>query len=200
DHTRLAGRRFGQGTTAIVLAHQSDGELCQWATYAERLARIGYLALAFDFRGYGHSQTRHYPANQRWGGDVAAAVRFVRAHGARKVFLLGASLGGSAVIQAAANVRPAVTGVVSVSGAADLSNAIESVKDLRAPVLFLAGEGDRDFAADARRLDAAAASTQKQLRLYPSAARTASPSWPSAPTSGRRSRASSPRAAARTAR
>jgi pimeloyl-ACP methyl ester carboxylesterase len=152
DGTRLAGHAFGHGRTAVVLAHQSDGTLCQWTSYATRLARLGYLALVFDFRNAGASQQRHYPANIRYGGDVAGAVAEARRLGARKVFLLGASLGGSAVLQAGANVRPAVTGVVSVSGAADLSNAGPSVRRLRVPVLYLAGSGDVDFAKDAHRL------------------------------------------------
>jgi pimeloyl-ACP methyl ester carboxylesterase len=152
DGTRLAGHVFGRGRTAVVLAHQSDGDLCQWAPYAARLARLGYLALAFDFRNAGASQTRHYPANIRYGGDVTGAIKEARRLGARKVFLVGASLGGSAVLQAGANVRPPVAGVVSVSGAADISNAVTAVPKLTVPVLYLAGSGDVDFAKDAHRL------------------------------------------------
>ncbi len=155
DGTRLAGHRFGEGRTAVVLAHQSDGDLCQWLPYGRRLARLGYLAIAFDFRNVGDSQERQYPANNRPGGDVAGAVQEARRRGARKVFLVGASLGGSAVLQAASNIEPRVAGVVSVSGAADLSHAIESVPRLEVPVLYLAASGDRDFAADAKRLYAA---------------------------------------------
>jgi pimeloyl-ACP methyl ester carboxylesterase len=152
DGTKLAGHVFGRGRTAVVLAHQSDGDLCQWAPYAARLARLGYLALAFDFRNAGASQTRHYPANIRYGGDVTGAIKEARRLGARKVFLVGASLGGSAVLQAGANVRPPVAGVVSVSGAADISNAVTAVRKLTVPVLYLAGSGDVDFAKDAHRL------------------------------------------------
>lgn len=165
DGTRLAGHRFGAGRTAVVLAHQSDGNLCQWVTYAGRLAKLGYLAIAFDFRNVGDSQQRHYPANNRLGGDVAGAVRKARQLGATKVFLLGASLGGSAVLQAGSNVRPEVNGVVSVSGAADLSNAIQSVPHLSVPVLYLAASGDRDFAADAKRLYEATPPSRRKLIL-----------------------------------
>jgi DNA-binding PadR family transcriptional regulator len=44
DGTRLAGARWGKGRTAVVLAHQSSGDLCEWSGYAKRLARLGYLA------------------------------------------------------------------------------------------------------------------------------------------------------------
>jgi pimeloyl-ACP methyl ester carboxylesterase len=165
DGTRLVGHRFGRGSTAVVLAHQSDGDLCQWVPYARRLAGLGYLVIVFDFRNAGESQTRHYPANQRFGGDVAAAAKEARRLGARKVFLVGASLGGSAVLQAAANARPAVAGVVSVSGAADLADAASAVRRLRVPVLYLAGKGDRDFAADARRLYMATPPGRKAIHV-----------------------------------
>jgi alpha-beta hydrolase superfamily lysophospholipase len=45
---------------------------------------------------------------------VTAAVKLVCARGARKVFLVGASMGGAAVVVAGANTRPTVTGVVSL--------------------------------------------------------------------------------------
>ena len=165
DGTRLAGARFGHGRVAVVLAHQSNGDLCQWVPYAKRLARLGYLALVFDFRNVGASEIRHYPANRRLAGDVAGAAREARRLGASTVFLVGASLGGSAVLQAATNVRPAVAGVVSVSGAADLSSAIESVPRLTVPVSYIVGKGDTGFAEDAKRLYAATPGTQKELHV-----------------------------------
>jgi alpha-beta hydrolase superfamily lysophospholipase len=155
DGTKLVGHRFGTGKTAVVLVHQRRGSLCQWAPYAKRLANLGYTAFAIDLRGNGQSQSRDWPANQRYGGDVVAASRFVRGAGARKVFLVGASLGGSAAISGGANARPAVDGVVSISGAADLAGAIDAVKHLTVRTLFVAGAKDTDFANDARRLYAA---------------------------------------------
>jgi pimeloyl-ACP methyl ester carboxylesterase len=167
DGTRLVGHRFGHGRTAIVLAHQSRGDLCQWLTYGRRLARLGYEAFAFDFRNYGQSQVRSYRPGQAQGVDVAAAVRLVRKLGARKVFLVGASLGGSGVLAGGAIVRPQVDGVVSVSGAADLSHAIELVPRLRAPVLFVVGRDDTAFASDAQRLYQATGSSDKTLEILP---------------------------------
>jgi alpha-beta hydrolase superfamily lysophospholipase len=167
DGTKLVGHRFGTGKTMVVLVHQRRGSLCQWVPYAKRLASLGYTAFAIDLRGNGESQSRDWPANQRYGGDVAAAVRFVRGTGARKVFIVGASLGGSAAISGGANARPAVDGVVSVSGAADLAGAIDAVKHLTVPTLFVAGAKDIDFANDARRLYAASPAEDKTLEVLP---------------------------------
>jgi dienelactone hydrolase len=169
DGTKLVGHRFGSGRTAVVLVHQRRGTMCQWAPYAKRLAALGYTAFAIDLRGNGDSQWRPYPGNQRYGGDVTAAVKLVRGLGARKVFLVGASLGGSAAISGAANTRPSVDGVVSVSGAADLAGAIDVVNRVKVPSLFVAGSDDTDFANDARRLYAASTAQDKTLEVLPSA-------------------------------
>lgn len=169
DGTRLVGHAYGTGSTAVVLVHQRDGTMCQWTSYAQRLGKLGYRAVTIDLRNYGDSQARGYPANLRYGGDVVAAVRYVRAHGAKKVFVLGASMGGSAAIDGAANARPAVAGVVSVSGAADLVDAIEAVKRVQMPSLFVAGAGDRDFATDAHRLYDASPAKDKKIDVVPGA-------------------------------
>jgi pimeloyl-ACP methyl ester carboxylesterase len=165
DGTRLVGHRFGRSRTVVVLAHEARGSLCDWAPYGRRLARLGLSAFAFDFRNYGQSQTRAYRNGQSQGVDVAAAVKLVRRLGATKVFLVGASLGGSAVISAGASVRPPVNGVVSVSGAADLADALGSAARLQVPVLYLAGRYDVQFAEDARRLYDATGSADKTLKI-----------------------------------
>jgi pimeloyl-ACP methyl ester carboxylesterase len=170
DKTRLVGHRFGRGRTAVVLAHQLRGNVCQWAPYAKRLASLGFTAIAFDFRGNGLSQTRSYPASRRLAADVAAAVKVARRLGATKVVLVGASLGGTAVLVAAPTIRPAVQGVVSLSGPADFGtglDALAAVKRLQVPVRYFAAELDAGFADDARSLFEATATSDKALELVP---------------------------------
>jgi pimeloyl-ACP methyl ester carboxylesterase len=164
DGTRLVGHRFGKGRIAVVLAHESRGSLCDWVPYAKRLAGRGYFALPFDFRGYGESQSGG-ARSSRFDLDVEAAAKEARALGARKVFLVGASIGGSAALAAAAATRPPVAGVVSVSGAADLVGALDAAKRLTVPVLYLAGRFDPQFAADARRLYATTAARDRKLDI-----------------------------------
>ena len=57
----------------MILAHQSEGDLCDWAPYARRLASRGYFVLPIDFRGYGLSQARTGAAATRFPSDLAAA-------------------------------------------------------------------------------------------------------------------------------
>ena len=173
DGTKLVGHFFGNGPTAVILGHQSNGSLCDWLSYARRLARLGYTAFAIDFRGHGLSQTRAGAAGNRLARDLDAAVKLVRARGSGKVFLVGASMGGIASLVAGANVKPRVDGVVSVSAPARFMgmNATATAPRLRVPVLYLAAEADDnagyDFSADAREMYAATAAADKRLRILP---------------------------------
>lgn len=176
DATRLVGHRFGGkkpgARTAVVLAHMSVGDLCQWAPYARTLARQGVFVMAFDFRGHGFSEGREN--HRRAAADLAAAVRAVRSLGARKVVVMGASLGGIAALVAAPNMKPGVDGVVSVSGPAAIAgtlNALPAVARIRVPTLYVVAEADQnppyDFAADAQTLYDATATSEKRLEIFP---------------------------------
>jgi alpha-beta hydrolase superfamily lysophospholipase len=169
DGTRLAGYRLGRGKTAVVLAHQTRADACQWGSYARRLAGRGYLVIAFDFRGYGDSQTRGFRAASRLSADVAAAARAARQRGAEKVFAVGASMGGTAVIAAGAHARPQLSGVISLSGPASFGvvSAINAAPKLTIPALYVAGQFDADYAADAQKLYDATASTDKAIHILP---------------------------------
>jgi pimeloyl-ACP methyl ester carboxylesterase len=169
DGTRLAGFRLGRGSTAVVLAHQSRGDACQWVGYARRLAGLGYLVVAFDFRGYGDSQTRGGRAAGRIAADVTAAAKAARARGARKVFAVGASMGGTAVLGAGVNTRPPLDGVVNLSGPAAYIwiDAVKLVPKLTIPVLYVVGRQDADFAIDAQKLYDATGSADKALHVLP---------------------------------
>lgn len=180
DGVRLVGHRWGgptaKGKTTVVLAHQSQGDLCEWQPYARRLARLGFFVFAFDFRSHGDSGIREGDVSARLPVDVAAAVTKVRALGARKVYLVGASMGGIAVVAAGATIKPAVTGVVSASAPAVFNrlDATKAAPRLRVPTLYVAAAQDQnagyDFPADARRLHDLTAAPRKQLQIYPGAA------------------------------
>jgi pimeloyl-ACP methyl ester carboxylesterase len=174
DGTKLVGHRFGGkrpgARTAVVLAHMSEGDLCVWVRYARRLAGSGFFVFPFDFRGHGFSHGLENHSSSP--ADVVAAVRAVRALGARKVVVVGASLGGIAAIVAAPTLRPAVQGIVSVSGPAAIAgelNARRLAPRLRVPTLYLAAERDQsgpyDFAAEARELHDATGTREKRIVL-----------------------------------
>ena len=134
----------GEGGTALILAHQSDGTVCQWVPEARDLAEDGYRVIAVDSAG----------------SDVAeltAAVAYARAHGAAKVLLVGASKGGTAVLTSAGSITPPVDAVVALSapGIYTGMDALGAVPDLAMPVFYMASEGDTDFAASTKELSKA---------------------------------------------
>ena len=161
DGVRLAGHRFGGlrpgARPAVVLAHQSNGSICEWLPEARRLAARGIWVLAFDFRGHGLSKGRvHYG---RLATDYAAAVKLARSLGARNVVLAGASLGGIAAVVAGAAIRPPVAGIAALSAPAVIAGRVDArpfAPRLAVPALYVAARGDQsppyDFAADAQRL------------------------------------------------
>jgi alpha-beta hydrolase superfamily lysophospholipase len=172
DGTRLVGHRFGHGPTAVVLAHQYDGDVCEWAPYARRLASLGYTALAFDLRGFGLSQHRTGEALFRYDQDVVAAAKLARAQGATEVLLVGASIGANAVVVAGAEVKPPVDGVVSLSAPATFRlDAVSAARRSTAPVLYVAGTIDEGgiYGQDAQALYRATASTDRAITLVPTA-------------------------------
>lgn len=178
DGTTLVGHRFGGkkpgARTAVVLAHMSVGDLCQWVPFARSLAAKGYFAFPFDLRGHGFSKGAQN--HRRSPADVVAAVRAVRALGAKKVIVVGASLGGIAAVMAAPTIRPALTGVVAVSAPVAIAgelDALPAVGRLGIPTLYVAAEEDQnppyDFAADARTLFDATGTAEKRLEVVPGA-------------------------------
>ena len=175
DGTKLVGHRFGKGTTAVILTHQSEGDLCDWLPYAKRLAARGYFVFPIDFRGYGFSDVP-VAGPYRYAQDIAAATKELRKLGKRKVFVVGASMGGIAAVVAGANVSPPLAGVVSVSAPARYRgmDGVKAGPRLRVPVLYLAATADDnagyDFSKDAEAMFAKTASRNKRLDLLPGAA------------------------------
>jgi hypothetical protein len=90
--------------------------------------------------------------------------------GAGKVVLVGASMGGTVSLAAAAITTPRVDAVVSLSSPAEYAgiDARTAAGLLRVPVLYGAAADDNDF-ADASRLLHAATKSQKSLHIVPGA-------------------------------
>ena len=81
---------------------------------------------------------------------------------------------GIAALVATPNLKPAVDGVVSVSGPVAIPgtlNAMSAVKKLDVPTLYVVSEGDQnppyDFAADAQTLYDETGTDEKRLEVLP---------------------------------
>jgi alpha-beta hydrolase superfamily lysophospholipase len=168
DKALLDGAEVGDGDVGVVLAHESDSDLCQWLPFAKTLADKGYRAFAFDLRGSGSSRPQFSARATRYDLDVKAASDELRRLGAKKVFIAGASLGGAAVMAASPSVDPQPAGVISFSGEPELLDAMASAPTTKAPLLVLLARNDGyTSVASERRFVHAAESPSKQLVVYP---------------------------------
>jgi dienelactone hydrolase len=166
---KLTAALLGQGRHGVVLVHQSDGDVCQWLPYARELVRDGYFVLDLDLTTSGSVQYEGVQPNP-YGLSVSAAAGYLRKQGAGKVVLVGASMGGTVSLAAAAITTPRVDAVVSLSAPAEYAgiDARTAAGLLRVPVLYGAAADDNDYADDSRLLHAATKS-QKSLHIVPGA-------------------------------
>ena len=167
DGSRIAYAATGRGRTAVVLAHQGNGDICMWWPFAKRLAASGFRAVAFDFRGFGLSPERPYPASLRKDLDLRAAIGQARALGSARVLLAGASLGGTIALAEAARRDTPVKAVLSLSAPESYVrfDGAALARRSKLPILFVAARDDSggQFATDARTLYRASAATDKRL-------------------------------------
>lgn len=136
---------LGSGKVGVVLAHQFQQNLCAWQPYAHVLANKGYRVVDISF---GDDLT----------GDVIAAAAQLRAKGSTKVMLVGASMGGTTVVGAAALIKPRVAAVIDLSGPSTFQNvsALHAAPGLAMPMFFVASKDDLPYADNIRAVYAAA--------------------------------------------
>lgn len=186
DGVELVGRLSGAGDVGVILAHGFSQATAQddWAQFVPALVSRGYTVLTFNFRGFcdsGGCLRSRMELGKNWR-DAMAAVAFMETQGAKRIFLIGASMGGLAVLRAARMPEVEVAGVVSLSTpqfpskyytweprANDVTPArlsqidepklfVAGTKDVQLPgdVPFRPGVKSVRFAADARRMFEAA--------------------------------------------
>jgi len=149
DGINLAGTLFGEGDTAVILAHQGTPGADQrsWQSFASLLSEHGYAALTFDFRGVGQSEGELQYGNLAI--DVSAAAQFLEERGYQKILCVGASMGGTACIRAAQD--HTFDGMVILAstmtagrGANSLQLTPDDLENLTQPKLFISAK--KDFA------------------------------------------------------
>jgi pimeloyl-ACP methyl ester carboxylesterase len=148
----IAAVDLGSGPLGVVLAHQSDASLCQWMPYAQVLAAKGYRVLAFDFAGYGSSSQ---PRQKTYVEDLRTAVSYLRDRGTSHVVIMGASMGATMSVVAAAAITPPVDGVIALSPPVtfDGVNAEKAAPSLKSPALYVAGDSDGDYEVYAKAIN-----------------------------------------------
>lgn len=92
----LSGAVVGSGTNAAVFVHQSDEGFCGFWPYLSTLPTPGFTGYLVNLCGY--AGARCEPGTPFYGdrqGQLRAVVQEARKRGAKRVTLVGASMGGS---------------------------------------------------------------------------------------------------------
>jgi alpha/beta superfamily hydrolase len=131
---------YGSGERGVVLAHGGQFLKESWAPQAKELEKAGFRVLAFDFRGFGKS---HGPGDKDMYSapmqlDVLAAVRYLKAAGAKSVSVIGGSFGGAAAGDASIASRPGEIDRLVMLGAAPN----EPADKLKSASLFIVARDD----------------------------------------------------------
>jgi hypothetical protein len=151
---------LGGGQRGVVLANESDEDLCAWLPFARRLAADGFRVALFDYAAD--------PVD-----DIAAVSRTLRRIGVRSVALIGASEGAKASIIAASGRTPHPALVVSLSAEAELRGqaVADNAKRLSSPALFVTAADDPYGATEATRgFYRSAPTSVKKLVVVPGSA------------------------------
>ena len=136
DGGQIFGNLYGEASHGVVLAHGAVFDKESWDHLARRLADAGLKALAIDFRGYGKSRAGR--DGRALHEDVLGAVRYLRDNGTSEVSVIGASMGGGAAGQAAAEAGPAdIDRLILLAAVAN-----SAPEQMTGRKLFIVAEGD----------------------------------------------------------
>ena len=144
----------GEGDRWVLLGHMYPTNRGTWDKLSERLRAEGYRTMRWDFRCHGASRCA---VSDRKIDDVPdiyhewnAAIDYAVAEGARELYGLGASFGGTSLMQAAAD-RPEFTAVGAISSPNMFPNrppenyrperldGLRRVHEITVPKLFIVG-------------------------------------------------------------
>lgn len=142
-------------TRAVILVHGASWDATGWRDVAPLFAERGLPALALNLRGFDGSTGKTNRWGETWSGstpaeswspvaDLRAAKALLRARGAAQLALVGASMGGHAIL--ASSFDSDVECIVSVS-APVVAVADELSRRITGRKLFVCADGDTFGAA-----------------------------------------------------
>ena len=144
EGSTMPGAVLGEGADVAVFLHQTSAAgFCGWATYADWAASQGARAVLVDLCGWGRAACKGgFAADSE--AQVRLLVDWAREHGARRVTVVGASMGGA--IALGVGQQAGADGVVDLSGPAvwqGVPTAGEAAKVTTVPLLIAVAPGDR---------------------------------------------------------
>jgi alpha-beta hydrolase superfamily lysophospholipase len=172
DGATINGELYGSGKTAVIFSVMGN---CKpgWREFAWLTAAQGLMALTYPWRDCGPSgASNEAELRQNFVNDARGAINFVRAQGAAKIILAGASLGGLASAKLA--IESQASGLIVFASPLEIPQwdlKIESAElDTDIPKLFLIAENDTVVSLDASRALYDLAAETKEWQTYPGTA------------------------------
>jgi len=144
DATPIAYEVYGAGEPTLVFVHGWSCDARYWRAQVPYFAR-GHRVVLMDLAGHGHSglQRKRYTM-QSFGEDVRAVAEAI---GADKVILIGHSMGGAVIAEAAALMPGRVIGLIGVDTLDNIEYPMTrpELKDMLSPLKKDFRSGSRQF-------------------------------------------------------
>jgi pimeloyl-ACP methyl ester carboxylesterase len=115
------------GDHIVIFAHGAIFNKESWYILAEKLQQKGVSALPIDFRGYGNSKSGNTSQKSK---DILGAIAFAKEKGFTNISIIGASMGGAAVLAALGNKVVPVSKVILLAPAGGSAIKSEAMKKL----------------------------------------------------------------------
>lgn len=140
---------FEGGSVAVILANQSGSNKSSWNQTAKLLQANGATVFIFDYRS----------TISKIHEDIISVIDVAKKRGATKIFLMGASRGGSASLKAAT--MTSISGVIALSPhehptrSGGSAPKIAEAVSIKAKTLLVVSRSDNPYYKSTLKLDAA---------------------------------------------
>jgi len=171
DNATIEGTLYGEGDTAVIFSVMGN---CKrgWEDMAEIVAQNGMTALTYQWHGCRESGSANETELKKFVNDLRGAINFMRAHGAKKIILVGASLGGCASAKLAAESQ--ADGLIVVASPPEISQfdfeILPADVNTNISKLFITAENDNVVSQDQTRALFDLAAEPKEWQTYPGSA------------------------------
>lgn len=162
DGKHLSTLILGKGPNVVYFGHQYGGQICNFLDLAEEIAGRGYRVMLPEFRNHVASEKAAASSSL----DAKAAFDKLKDLGTKRVFLAGASCGGTtAAVEGVESGIPIVGLTLLSSPARCDGDAVAAVKKIQKPSLFVVAHDDMQggHEREIRELYEASAATHKRL-------------------------------------
>jgi len=160
DGTPISYEIYGAGESTLVFVHGWSCDARYWRAQLPHFAE-NHRVVMLDLAGHGHSGTTRSQYTMRAFGEDVKAV--IEATGSRRVILIGHSMGGSVIAEAARLMPNRVKGLIGVDTLENIEYPItrEELKKMIAPL-------EKDFRAGSRQFveEMISPQTDPQLREW----------------------------------